>query len=176
MYWHRAKQELRFSGRLQIKIINNSYEKSLADFNSQADVIMIWDVLEHIDDLSIFLSIVRKAMKNNGLLLVMVPNLKSLATRIIREKSPTFTWQHLNYFTIASLSKLLQKHHFSVRFKETLISEVGNIHNYLSFEDPYMGISENNPAFDFLTPDYIHRNLLGSRLLVVARKNMHKSK
>lgn len=153
----------------KIKIINVFFEEAFQQINEKADAIMMWDVLEHIYEPVIFLQRIKRIMKNNALLLVMVPNLNSLATRLIREKSPTFNWAHLNYFTAFSLKKILLDCEFKIELIETVISEIGNINNYLSFDDPYLGENEKTVTLDFLTPEYIHRQMLGSRLFVIAR-------
>lgn len=154
----------------RIEIINDSFEKAFKRLSLKADAVMVWDVLEHVCDPLSFLNSILGVMKQNSLLLIMVPNLKSLASRLMREKSPTFNWPHLSYFSPLSLRKALEKSFFKVEYIETVISEIGNINNYLAFADPYLGKNEKTVTLDFLTPKYIHEHLLGSRLLAIARK------
>jgi len=160
-----------FPYHYRIKIINDSFDRAFKKLWVKTDAVMMWDVLEHISDPLGFLGQLKDIMKKGSLILIMVPNLKSLASRLIREKSPTFTWQHLNYFTALSLKKILNNSGFKVEHIETVISEIGNINNYMAFEDPYLGSKEKTITLDFLTSEYIHSNLLGSRLLVIARRN-----
>jgi len=111
-----------------------------------------------------------EVMNPKALFLIMVPNLESLVSRLIREKSPTFNWSHLNYFSPFTLGKFLLNFGFHIELMETVISEIGNINNYLAFDDPYMGDNEKTITLEFLTSEYIHNHLLGSRILVIARK------
>ena len=135
------------------------------------NAITAWDVMEHIYNLKTFVGTVRKSLTAGGAFLSMVPNLDSLASRLFREKSSTFYWGHVNYFTKDTLEGLLTENGFEIVNSETVISEIGNINNYLCFEDPYTGESENIPLFDFLTTELIHEKFLGSRLLVIAKKS-----
>ena len=155
------------------KIINEditSFSTGEEEIDININAIMCWDVLEHIYDLDGFMEKVKKLLISGGVFLVMVPNLDSLASRLIRERSSTFCWEHVNYFTKTTLETLLLKNSFEIVESETVISEIGNINNYLAFDDPYTGDSEGKILFDFLNPDLIHDKFLGSRLLVIARK------
>ena len=133
-------------------------------------LISMWDTLEHIHNFKLIVKSIFNSLKKGGLFIVMVPNFYSLATRLIRSDSPTFCIYHLNYFTQYSLTKLLEDSGFEVLKKESVISEIDNCRNYLEFQEPYMSIPKNETAFSWLTPEYIHKNLLGSRLLFIARK------
>jgi hypothetical protein len=59
---------------------------------------------------------------------------------------------------------------FKVVSKETVISEIDNCRNYLEFSGPYNSAPKNEQAFDWLTLDYIHENMPGSRLLFIIKK------
>jgi hypothetical protein len=62
----------------------------------------------------------------------------------------------------------LEKHGFKTIAYDTAISELGTIKNFLSYEEPYSGTAELN--LDFLTPEYLYRHQLGSRIVLVAQK------
>ena len=89
-----------------------------------------------------------------------MPNIDSLATRILHEKNVTFAGDsHVNFFNVDTLTRLLSDTGFMVRDAETVLTELGTINNYLNFEDPYFG--EGRTVLDVLTPGYIHEHLLG---------------
>jgi len=133
-------------------------------------LISMWDVLEHIHDFKKIVKSCYARLKDSGILLIMVPNLLSLSSRLIREKSPTFCIYHLNYFSERSLSQLLIENGFTVLQHETVISEIDNCRNYLEFQEPYMSIPRYEHSFDWLTPEYIHNNKLGGRWFFIAQK------
>ena len=150
-----------------------SEENGLKDDYFQA--VTAWDVLEHIAEPNLFLSHINQKMRPGGILLILVPNINGLALRLLREKSITFAGEaHLNFFNLDTLTRLLEHTGFKVEHGETLLTEIGSINNYLNYEDPYSGPGET--VMDFLTPELIHKNMLGSRLLVLSRKVSPTSK
>jgi 2-polyprenyl-3-methyl-5-hydroxy-6-metoxy-1,4-benzoquinol methylase len=136
---------------------------------SDYDCIAMWSVLEHLYDLNGILEIMKRMLKKNGLLFILVPNVDSLATRLMREMSPTFNWKHLSHFSPKSLKHLMNANNFTCEHIETVITEIDNIKSYMSGEYPYYGYGDPDHLFDFITPEYLHRNLLGSRLIGVFR-------
>jgi 2-polyprenyl-3-methyl-5-hydroxy-6-metoxy-1,4-benzoquinol methylase len=152
-----------------MKVINKDFSEISSTFK-ELSLVTLWDVLEHVHDFKDMLKKIYEALDDQGIILIMVPNLLSLASRIIRSRSPTFSNDHLNYFTDKSLTHILKAAGFTVLVKETVISEIDNCRNYLEFSEPYFSEPQNESAFDWLTPDYIHNNMLGSRLLFVAQK------
>ncbi|MDR1050024.1 MAG: class I SAM-dependent methyltransferase [Deltaproteobacteria bacterium] len=150
-----------------VKVIVKQME--LSDLASGSfDLICMWEVLEHLAEPRTVLAEARRLLTDRGILLIMVPNSASLVTRLLHEKSHTFGGHsHLNHFDPSSLRTILEKVPFEIVELETAITELGTINNYLAFEDPYLG--EAGPFFSTLSPEVIHRNLWGSRLLVLAR-------
>ncbi|MDR2140600.1 MAG: class I SAM-dependent methyltransferase [Deltaproteobacteria bacterium] len=131
-------------------------------------LVTMWEVLEHLTEPKNILYEARRILHDEGLLLILVPNAGSLVTRLLHERSDTFGGHsHLNHFNPSSLRKILETMGFEILEMETVITELGAINNHLGFEDPYLGEA---PVFHpFLTPGFLHENLLGSRLLALAR-------
>ena len=77
------------------------------------DVVTLWHTLEHIEDLSV-LKKIHKVLKENGILVVSVPNIGSVQARIFKNN-----WFHINepyhihHFSPRSLSTLLLNNGFS---------------------------------------------------------------
>lgn len=128
-----------------------------------------WDVLEHVLDPIGFVQEVNKLLEPGGVFLVAVPNVGSLVSRVLHGASATFAGEsHVNFFNIETLTALLENCGFTVVHAETYLTELGTISNHLNYENPYLGNSE--PILECLTPEFIHDNMLGSRLLTLARK------
>lgn len=144
----------------------------LSDLPSEGfDLISFWEVLEHLSDPRLVLAEARRLLAPGGLLLILVPNVQSLVTRLLHEKSNTFGGHsHLNHYGPASLTRLLESQGFRVAEMETVITELGTINNHLAFEDPYHGEAET--FWEALTPELIHQNLWGGRLLVLAERSV----
>ncbi|MDR1045512.1 MAG: class I SAM-dependent methyltransferase [Candidatus Adiutrix sp.] len=148
------------------KVIVKNLE--LSDLPDQSfDLISLWEVLEHLPEPRATLAEARRLLAPGGLILILVPNARSLVTRLLHEKSNTFGGHsHLNHFHPASLRRLLESLGLAIVEMETVITELGSINNHLDFEDPYNGRAE---AFcPELSPELIHENLWGSRILTLA--------
>jgi len=139
-----------------------------ADLPSKSfDLISLWEVLEHLVDPGLTLSEARRLLAPGGLLLILAPNVESLVTRLLQEKSNTFGGHsHLNHFSPRTLEALLNRAGLVGLEMETVVTELGTINNYLAFEDAYSGSAA--AFWPALTPALIHRNLWGSRILAVA--------
>jgi 2-polyprenyl-3-methyl-5-hydroxy-6-metoxy-1,4-benzoquinol methylase len=76
-----------------------------------ADVIYGANVFNHVDDINNFLKGASRLIKNNGRLILEVPDLNSLIEKIGFD---TIYHEHRHYFSENSLSKILNKQGFSV--------------------------------------------------------------
>ena len=81
-----------------------------AAFPSESfDVVTMFDVLEHVRDMEMFLSEVRRILKPDGLLVVQSPNLDSVMARLLGERWAWLTLpDHLYHFTPEAVSRLLE--------------------------------------------------------------------
>jgi 2-polyprenyl-3-methyl-5-hydroxy-6-metoxy-1,4-benzoquinol methylase len=154
-----------------VQFINSNFDEiNPSKLGCDFDCVTMWNVLEHIYDLNDIMIKLGKLLKPGALLLVLVPNIESLALRLFREKGSTIGWPHVSHFSIKSLRYLMGKHYFKEELVETVITEIDNIKSYMSGEYPYHGYGDPDSLFDFITPEYIHRNFLGSRILAIFRK------
>ena len=155
-----------------IQFINSSFERlDPAKLGQNYDVIAMWSVLEHLYDLHAILPRLRDMLRPGGLLFILVPNVESLATRLMRERSPTYNWKHVSHFSPKSLKTLMQRYDLECIFHETVITEIDNIKSYMSGEYPYHGYGDPEHLFDFITPEYLHARMLGSRQIAIFRKS-----
>ena len=154
-----------------IQFISSTFEGlDRGSLGSDYDAITLWNVLEHLYDVKAIVGELKNLLKPGGLLFIMVPNARSLATRLIRERSATFNWKHVSHFTPDSLQRLMADHGLRCELLETAVSEIENVKSYLSGAWPYSGHGDPEGLFDFITPEYLHKNLLGSRLIGVFRR------
>ena len=152
---------------LDIPVHTESLEEAVLP-EAAFDCVTMWEVLEHLREPRAALAQIHRLLRPRGMLLICVPNFGSLVNRILHEKAETFSgYAHINFFTVETLSHMQEKASFEVLEKETIITELGTIDNYLNFEHPYLG--EGKTVMPHLTPQYIHEHMLGSRLLTVAR-------
>ncbi len=73
---------------------------------TQFDAVTFWAVAEHLAEPKRFLEKAHVLLKPGGLCFVLVPNLRSLAVRLLGAKYRYVYAQHLNYFSASTLAQL----------------------------------------------------------------------
>jgi 2-polyprenyl-3-methyl-5-hydroxy-6-metoxy-1,4-benzoquinol methylase len=71
------------------------------------DAVTFWAVLEHLLEPQAFLAKASSVLKPGGLCFMLVPNMRSLAVRLLGARYRYIYPQHLNYFTPATLRRLV---------------------------------------------------------------------
>ena len=134
---------------------------------SGAELIASWDVLEHVLDPRGLVQEMVKALSEHGVLLVSVPNIDSLAARVLHQANTQFCgYSHINYFGVKTLTRMLEEAGLRITHLETYISEVYVANVYLRSLEP--GCEEQ--LLPFLTPEWIHQQLMGNKLLALAER------
>ncbi|MBA2942393.1 methyltransferase domain-containing protein [Paenibacillus sp. CGMCC 1.16610] len=119
-----------FSREKGIPMINNFFNKEFLNQSEigKYDLVIVRHVLEHIDNLEEMINCLKFVLKPEGLLVVEVPDFD--ATLKFNLFSNIFH-EHLNYFTIESISSLLSRHNFSIDYTERVNIHGGSILLYL---------------------------------------------
>ncbi|PIR79705.1 MAG: hypothetical protein COU25_04065 [Candidatus Levybacteria bacterium CG10_big_fil_rev_8_21_14_0_10_35_13] len=94
------------------------------------DLIILSNVLEHIEDLRNNLLYIASFLKEKGFLFISVPDGDNFG-KVMREPFLEFSLEHINYFTITSLTNLckkfgLDKRHYESRKMETFGAYTSN--------------------------------------------------
>ncbi len=79
------------------------------------DVICMFQVLDHISDLTTLLKECFKVLKPGGVVLSLTHNLKSLSARLLRDASPIVDIEHTFLFSKRTIAKLFQIHKFEIK-------------------------------------------------------------
>jgi len=80
------------------------------------DVVVMYDVLEHLHEPILCLNKINKILKQNGLLVIQVPNIASIESIIFGSR-----WyhddvpRHLYHFSVSTLSNILLKNGFQIK-------------------------------------------------------------
>jgi 2-polyprenyl-3-methyl-5-hydroxy-6-metoxy-1,4-benzoquinol methylase len=72
------------------------------------DAVTMWAVAEHLLEPAKFLQKISMLLQPAGVCIMLVPNMKSLAVRILGTSYRYIYSQHLNYFTALTLAKLVE--------------------------------------------------------------------
>jgi 2-polyprenyl-3-methyl-5-hydroxy-6-metoxy-1,4-benzoquinol methylase len=131
-YIRKENKSIHYAG---IEIDKESYEKSqilklntfngdftaIARLEEKFDIIMLWEVLEHLQDLSLFMKLAYERLNNNGKIILSVPNYNKIYNYKNREKDrlhqdgPPI---HLNFFTKENIKTLFDMY----QFKDCIVS------------------------------------------------------
>jgi len=102
------------------------------------DAVGLLSVLEHTNEPRRMLADVARVLRPGGAVYVVVPNVESLACRVLHERARTFDGRnHLVYFSPSTLSDLFDRSGFGVAYVGTKVSSFAAIAEHLAYEDPY---------------------------------------
>lgn len=83
--------------------------------NETFDVITMWHVLEHVDDLRWQVFQLQRLIKNNGRIVIAVPNYKSYDAEFYKEKWAAYDVpRHLNHFNKETLVKIFKNNNLNL--------------------------------------------------------------
>ena len=139
------------------------------NFDTKFNVVALWDVFEHIKDGENCLKEIKDVLSKNGLIFLQIPSSDSLAAKIMKEECSMFDGlEHVNLYGKKTIKKLAKKCGLEILNIQTVISEIGVLNNYFSYEHPYFGNTKNKEnLFNLINENIIHEKLLGYKLQVI---------
>lgn len=91
-----------------------SYENDISQL-SNLSIITLWHVLEHIPDLNLTLSILKKLLSKKGKLVIAVPNHQAYDANLYKEYWAAYDLpRHLYHFDQNTMKKLMEKHQLRI--------------------------------------------------------------
>ena len=78
------------------------------------DVVTAFQVFEHLPDPNEVLSILRRCIRPGGVILIEVPNIDTWSFRLLGKRHRHFVEDHLQFFSAATLGRLLENHEIEV--------------------------------------------------------------
>ena len=135
------------------------YDRPLAQLELEPgsfDVVTLNSVLEHVNRPLELLEEAGRMLRPHGALFLIVPNVDSLACRVLHERAATFDGRnHLVYFSPSTLREALARTSYDVVEMHTRVSSLDAVLEWLSYEEPYSDADT--------TGDALARSLLGRR-------------
>jgi 2-polyprenyl-3-methyl-5-hydroxy-6-metoxy-1,4-benzoquinol methylase len=84
-------------------------------------VVTLLDIIEHLVEPGAFMERVEELLEDNGLLVIVTPDIGSLAARVTGRRWWHFRIAHVNFFDRRSLARLLEKHGFEIASKKKYV-------------------------------------------------------
>jgi len=153
-------------------------DRPIDELEGDYDVVTVLSVLEHVNQPRAFLRQIRRLLRANGATYLIVPNVESLACRVLHERAATFDgWNHLVYFSPSTLASLLDREGFDVVRLHTRVSSFDPVLEWLAYREPYTdadlgddslvaALSASREQIERLLDEH----LLGYKLHCLARK------
>ena len=99
--------------RLNLKILQGTFEDFEFD-DEYFDVVTMWDVIEHISDPKLTLSLLNKKLKKGGILYLTTFNFDSIFRKLFGSKYWFFEQMHIYYFTPRTIRRMLEECNYKV--------------------------------------------------------------
>lgn len=118
----------------------------IEEIDGEHDAVTVLSVLEHVNRPREFLGHVARLLRPGGAAYFVVPNVDSLACRVLHERAATFDGRnHLVYFSPRTLRDLLEREGFEVVRTRTRVPSLEPVLEWLTYREPY---SEGPPDDD----------------------------
>jgi SAM-dependent methyltransferase len=144
---------------------------------NSADVVRFWHSLEHVVSPRAQLGAARTVLRDDGWLVVGVPNVKSLLTRVFRDRSfyvdaPRHLW-HFDRSTLSAMAEEAGFHIHSLRLVSDAEPFLGTLRSVL----PFVGAMSSRRAWRAALPIAVGLDALGlgDALELVARPRTRNS-
>ena len=154
-----AKEKIKRSKKVVIKKMDLT--KKLGFQNSYFDFILCTEVLEHLKDNTYILSELKRILKNDGLILLTMPNFTILSVEYLREKFFDKDPTHYHRYSLNKWCKLIGNF-----FK---ILEIKTITHYLTIAAFYLGFQENTLNIDKFAGKIPLMNKMGRDILLLCQ-------
>jgi 2-polyprenyl-3-methyl-5-hydroxy-6-metoxy-1,4-benzoquinol methylase len=112
-----SRAPLEHAAKMGVPVIRDDFPAHV--FEAPFDAVTFWAVMEHLFEPQLFLQKAAAVLKPGGLCFMLVPNLKSLAVKLLGAKYRYIYAEHLNYFTPATLEKFAGREFTVVDFQST---------------------------------------------------------
>ncbi|MEL0455979.1 class I SAM-dependent methyltransferase [Flavobacteriaceae bacterium SZ-1-7] len=109
------KEAFEKSRALGLNTINADF-KAMEKIEESFDVILLWEVIEHLQDLKKFIELAYAKLNKNGKIILSTPNYNKIHNYPDREKDSLYQDAppiHLNFFTKQSIQKIFELNNFT---------------------------------------------------------------
>ena len=89
-----------------VNVIQGDFTKVASSITEEFDVVVSWDVIEHVFDPSGFFELLSSKVKNGGIVAISTLDRSNLLPRLLRSNWPWIIPMHLHYFDRQSIIKI----------------------------------------------------------------------
>ena len=149
------------------------------------DLITMWDVLEHIPDADEVIKKCHLMLKNDGYVVLQVPQIDSVISKLLKDKWNMIGTSHANYFSKKTIKKLFESHGFklikiksSFEFKLFIMFILGKKKTSRAAKQEYFNKTTERPKWMLRIMIRVHNLVynimsflgIGEEMMVIAKK------
>jgi len=132
--------------------------------SNEPQLVILSEVLEHVLNP---IELLKDVAPQKGTVIITVPNMHSMAARVLHEKAPMFGLGHLSLFAPETLRQMILQVMPDAKVKfYSMISWAKELSNHYNFKGP---MAEDKPDPMHFNPTEILRTLSGYKLVAVAK-------
>jgi len=141
-------QQLQIAQNNKLNVDNNNLK---IEKNNEYNLVLMFDVLEHIVNPLDFIKLVTKKLKKNGLLICYIPNINSIGFELMKEKQNLiYPFEHISFFNEKSLNYLSKKGNLKIKKIETFGLDLIDYFFFKEFYDKKKYINKLSNFIDLL--------------------------
>lgn len=171
-----SEENVKFARKKGLDVFEGTVEKFKT--KKKYDIIVNFEVLEHLHSPKFFLKSIKKYLKNNGMIFLTCPNGMGFDIQKLKKKSDSIDHEHLNYFNPKSIQILFEKNGYKIIDVSTPGQLDANIVKNKIVRKKYK-IKKNDFFKKIYSDDvlvanfqeFLVQNGLSSNMLVVAKLN-----
>ncbi len=130
--------------RKGLHVTSGTLEENTRNIETQYDAVMMFHVLEHLNDPKTALDFIHHILQTSGILLLEVPSLDSPNFKARRWRANWAAEEHLSYFTRKTLTNLLEQTGFKILY-----------HKRRNWDEDYQTFRNNFLRLPFITLLYL---------------------
>jgi SAM-dependent methyltransferase len=160
------------TARTKAAEVATDVHRSIKEVPFTSDLVVLWEVLEHVLDPRKFLqeAVYRLAPHRGATLMICVPNIDSLAARVLHEKAPMFGPGHLNMYGPDTLRSAILEALPGAKISMTsIVSWSKEVRNWMSLLGPFDADDPKDLGEDFDPETICKGNLEGYKLVAWAK-------
>ena len=163
-----------------IVVLEKPIEK-IDDYNESIDIIVSFEVIEHIFSPNDFIKNCKKMLKPEGLIVITCPNFKGFDITVLGKESNSLDHEHINLFNLKSLSFLLETNGFEIlnsitpgKLDAELVRKKILYENYDISNQPFLKqiLIDEWETKGEVFQQFLSDNRLSSSMWIVAKKHI----
>ncbi|MFA5816546.1 MAG: methyltransferase domain-containing protein [Bacteroidales bacterium] len=159
----------------KVKVINSTIEN--LELNEQVDLVLAYELIEHITDPDILLSKIISNLVVGGFFILTTPSSAGFDIQVLNEKARAVGYDHVSLYNVNSLKYLLERHGFEIVEISTpgsldvqMVKQAFDKNEFQTDNIALNFLMENGENYQESFQEYLKKSLLSSHMICIAKK------